>query len=67
MACTASPEPDGYHRFRIAPHGLEFVSTCRYCGAEKTLRPFAAPEPWTHGRGKLRAPARPAPPEVAAP
>jgi hypothetical protein len=40
MACPNSPEPDGYHRFRLKPHGLEFETCCVYCGAAKLLKPF---------------------------
>jgi hypothetical protein len=40
MACPSSPEPDGYHRFKLAPKGLEFETRCVHCGAEKQLRPF---------------------------
>jgi hypothetical protein len=39
MACPSSPE-DGYHRFRLEPHGLEFETRCAYCGAEKLLKPL---------------------------
>jgi hypothetical protein len=56
MACPASPE-DGYHRFRLEPHGLEFETRCIHCGAEKSLKPFEAETAMTTDqRGRRQSP-----------
>ena len=57
MACPSSPEPDGYHRFRLEPHGLEFATRCAYCGTEKSLKPFEAETAMTTDqRGRRQSP-----------
>ena len=42
MACPTSPEPDRFHRYKLAAQGETFHATCVYCGLPKTLRPYAA-------------------------
>jgi hypothetical protein len=45
MACHQSLEPDGYHRFMLAPRGLEFETVRVHCGLEKLVKPFNEPVP----------------------
>jgi hypothetical protein len=56
VACPSSPEPDGYHRFKLAPKGLEFETRCIYCGAEKLLKPFDDTATTTDQRGRRQSP-----------
>jgi hypothetical protein len=56
MACPSSPE-DGYHRFKLQPHGLEFAIRCLYCGEAKSLKPFEAETAMTTDqRGRRQSP-----------
>lgn len=55
MACPQSPEA-GYHRFKLEPRGLEFDTVCVYCGAQKTLHPFAEQASLVYRRSIALAP-----------
>lgn len=58
MACSASPEPDRFHRYKLASHGLAFETVCAYCGTPKTLRPFAAEDALHVYRRAVQRPSR---------
>jgi hypothetical protein len=50
MPCPASPEPDGYHRYQMAPQGTDvhagYTTRCLHCGEEKQVRPQPLPHLW---------------------
>lgn len=62
MPCPNSPEPDGFHRYPMAPQGTDlragYTTHCLHCGEEKHIGvPVAAPNVWQALPGR-RASAR---------